>query len=116
MVPVAIMSVLVVTAMLALLFVWMDGRSQKLGVRIKQLEAQLEDVNKAYANELSKWETLKTPQNIEKTLARNNIVMVWPAESSIVRIRPSDAPDGTLTQLKGELAQAGRAGKAHGNE
>lgn len=111
MVPTVIMSALVVAAMLALLFVWMDGRSQKLGSHIKQLEARLEEVNKIYANELSKWEMLKTPQNIEKALARNNILMVWPAEASIVRIRSSDAPDGTLTQLKGELAQAGPARK-----
>ncbi len=117
--PMVIMACLVIIAMLALLYVWMDGRRQKLGAKIKQLELRLEEVNKIYANELSKWETLKTPQNIEKALARNKTVMVWPDESSIVRIRPANASDGTLAQLKGELARAGRGGrpgKAAGND
>lgn len=116
MLPLAILSVLVIIAVLALLYVWMDGRSQKLGTRIKRLESRLEEVNKAYANELSKWETLKTPQKIEKALALNRTVMVWPDEASIVRIRPSNAPDGTLAQLKGEMAHALGAGKAAGND
>ena len=84
--PLPVAGVLTVLVMLLLLYVWLDARVQALGVQIKTLEQQRAEIQQRYDIELWKWETLKSPANIEKTLAEHKLVMVWPAEANIIRL------------------------------
>lgn len=107
-VPMPVVSALVIAMLLLLAYVGLDIRSKSLGTKIKILEQQQAELQKRYDLELWKWERLKTPQNIEKMLARNNCAMVWPEEGSIVRLNEPDAIISTMTDEKSQLAQLSR--------
>ncbi len=83
---------LALTATLLLSYIWLDAQAQALGSRIKVLEKQLAEANKACAHELSKWEMLKSPASIEQALARNRLVMIAPAARDVVRLPTRRAP------------------------
>ena len=102
--PVWVLAALLVAATLCLAYVWCKGRSQGLGVRIKTLERELAEVNKVYANELLKWENMKSPSNVERALARYNINMIWPPESAIVRLHDPKGVELSIDKLNGEVA------------
>ncbi|MBI2441531.1 MAG: hypothetical protein HYV35_09185 [Lentisphaerae bacterium] len=71
---------------LMLSYVWLDAHGQALGSRIKFAEQQRAEIQKRYDLELWKWETLKSPVNIERALARHEIALVWPEEGRLVRL------------------------------
>jgi hypothetical protein len=102
--PVWLFTLLLAAAALCLAYVWGNGRSHSLGVRIKTLERELAEVNKVYAHEQLKWENMKSPPNIDRTLARYNVTMTWPAESAIVRLRDPGGVEGSLAGPQREVA------------
>lgn len=110
-IPMPVVSVLVVAMLLLLAYVWLDIRSKALGARIKSLEQQQAELQKKYDLELWKWERIKTPQNIEKTLAQNNCAMIWPEEGNIVRLNESAVLASIMTDYKSQLAQLSRLAK-----
>lgn len=97
-----------VAVSLSLAYVWGHGRSRCLGERIKALERELQQVDKVYANELLKWENMKSPPNVARVLARYNQTMVWPAESSIVRLSEPAGVEGAIADLRGSVAVTSR--------
>ena len=108
--PLPVAGLLVILVMLLLFYVWLDARVQALGARLKGLEQQQAEIQKRHEVELWKWETLKSPAEIEKHLSRHKIVMVWPAEANIVRLQEPEAEGLLRKQAGGQLAQlAGRA-------
>lgn len=104
-IPVPVVSVLVVAMFLLLAYVWLDIRSKALGGRIKSLEQQQVELQKKYDLELWKWEMVKAPQNIDKMLARNNSVMIWPEEGNIVRLNEPAAMASIKPDYQSQLAQ-----------
>lgn len=100
--PVPAAVFLAMTVTLLLLYVWLDTHGQALGTRIKRLESQRIELNKAYAHELSKWEMLKSPASIEKALAKNRLVMIAPEDKDVVRLRarPTAGIPGPLARLR----------------
>lgn len=110
-IPFPIVSVLVFATLLLLAYVWLDIRSKSLGGRIKCLEQQMTELQKAYDLELSKWESMKAPGNIEKMLARNNCVMIWPNEANIVRLAEPAAAGSTMPVYNSQVAQLSRLNK-----
>ncbi len=114
--PAKLLALLLLVFALFMVFAWGKARSQCLGKQVKRLEAELEKVSKVHSSELLKWQNMKTPANVESMLARHQIKMVWPAESDIVRIRPSTAPDAPSTMFEGRLASGVRATKPKGGK
>jgi hypothetical protein len=84
--PLPLAALLIAVISVVLLYVCLDSRVQILGAKIKQLEDQNSELKKRYAYELWKWEKMKSPGNLEKTLAKNNSKMIVPAEINIVRL------------------------------
>jgi hypothetical protein len=110
-IPLPVVSLLVVAMFLLLAYVWLDIRSKALGAAIKSLEQQQAELQKKYDLELWKWEKVKSPQNIERMLALNSCAMIWPGESSIVRLNDSTAVASIMTDYKSQLAQLTRSTK-----
>jgi hypothetical protein len=90
-VPFPVVVTLIIAMILLLAYLWLDIRSKALGAKIKSLEQQQAELQKSYDLELWKWERMKSPSNIEKLLSQNNFAMIWPAESSIIRLKGSDS-------------------------
>ncbi len=84
--PLPLAILLIAGVAVLLLYVCLDSRAQILGAKIKQLEDHGAELEKRYAYELWKWEKMKSPANIERTLAKNNSKMIVPAEVNIVRL------------------------------
>ena len=107
--PLPMAGILVVPVVLLLLYVWLDARVQALGTRIKTLEQQQVEIQKHYDTELWKWETLKSPSNIEKMLNKTKLVMIWPAEANIVRLQEPDGVVELTQRMDGQMAQLSRS-------
>lgn len=93
--PAPLAGVLFVVCMLALTYLWLDGRCDALGLRIKDLEKRNEALHRAIVNEEYKWAHMTSPQNMQNSLKAHGLVMDWPQEKNIVRVRrpsSSDAP------------------------
>ncbi|MFH0909032.1 MAG: hypothetical protein V1929_09740 [bacterium] len=78
---------------LALSYLWLCSGCDDLGRRLKHLEQQKLALQRRIVNEEYKWSNMTSPQNMEKLLQRHGLVMTWPSEKSIVRIRRSAAED-----------------------
>ncbi|MCX6996740.1 MAG: hypothetical protein NTV49_06565 [Kiritimatiellaeota bacterium] len=85
--------VLAAGGLLALSYLWMGGRCDALGRRIKLLEEQKDDLHRRVVAEQVKWSNAKSPSHIEQLLQRHRLVMSWPDEACVIRIRrPSEEP------------------------
>lgn len=114
--PLPVAGVLMILVVLLLLYVWLDARVQALGIRIKTLEQQQAEIQKDYDTELWKWETLKSPGNIEKILNKNKIVMVWPVEANIVRLQEPNAAVELTQHMNGQMVQLSRSSRSLAND
>ena len=107
--PGALAVVLACAIGIALAYLWVDGRCDAMGRRIKQLEQQKEALIRARINEEFQWSNMTSPQNMEKLLRSHNLVMSWPSEQNVVRVHrrlgdESSSATLVLAQGKGEWA------------
>ena len=72
---------------LALSYLWLNGRCEALGRRITQLESQKVELVRKVKLERSHWESAKGLDQIERLLQRHHLVMSWPDERNIVHVR-----------------------------
>ena len=113
--PVPIASLLVVAGVAALAYLWMVSRCEAIGAEIKALEQAEATLTEKYLNEELKWTRLRSPQNLERILARNGVKMDWPARGQVVLLANAgvwehgDAP-GTVGG-DGRYAGASRTGR-----
>jgi hypothetical protein len=114
--PLPVAGILMSLVVMLLLYVWLDARVQALGARLKNLEQQQAEINKRYDIELWKWETLKTPAGIEKMLAQNKSVMIWPAEANIIRLKEPEAGVELKPPAEGQMAQLSRRSRSVAND
>lgn len=114
--PLPVAGILMVLVVLLLLYVWLDARVQALGTRIKTLEQQQAELQKRYDTELWRWETLKSPSNIEKMLSNNKLVMVWPAEVNIIRLQEPDSGVELTRRLDGQMVQLSPSPRSMAND
>ncbi len=114
--PLHVAALLIVGTSLALVYVWLDMKGEALGRRIKNLEDEGVELQSRYDNELWKWQATISPSNIDAALEQNRIVMVWPDEKNIVRVRKGDSSVASLQSLAGEIAQLAQAGRVAVND
>ncbi len=84
--PVPLAGILVLAAVLSLTYLWLCGRCDSLGRRIKTLEKECSQVRKLRYNEEYKWANLKNPGNIERVLKRHNLNMTWPDRRRVITL------------------------------
>jgi hypothetical protein len=85
--PAPLAGVLLMAATMSLSYLWLRGRCESLGTQIKELEGQRTELRKRVANEEFKWANMTSPQNMERLLQAHNLVMKYPDERNIVRVR-----------------------------
>ena len=84
--PAPLALVLVVGAIVALSYLWLCGRCEGLGERIKGLEARKGELERQVVNEDFKWTNMKAPPNIERLLRTHRLEMEWPSEDRVHRM------------------------------
>ncbi|MFH0881168.1 MAG: hypothetical protein V2A34_15765 [Lentisphaerota bacterium] len=101
-------AVLMMAGVMALTYLWLCGRCDALGARIKALEGQKSDVHKKVMNEEFKWCNAKSPRNVEKMLKQFKLDMQFPEEQQIVRLRyKSPEPETRETAFRQEGGKQG---------
>ncbi len=93
-IPKPLLSVLALATLLSLSYLWMMGRCEAAGQRIKTLEQRRTDLHSRVLNEEYKWANMRSPRNMEAALRRHNLVMTWPSENRVVRRAAPEWPAG----------------------
>jgi hypothetical protein len=110
----ALVGLALVVAALALAYLWIHSRCEALGRNIKKLETERDELERQFQIEESKWTQLKSPRNLERTLAARGIAMNWPRPDQIVHVfepeeldgaGPAESPSAALSYV-GERAGA----------
>ena len=111
--PVPFASLLVVAGLAALAYLWMLSRCEAMGAEIKALERADAELTERYLNEELKWTRMRSPQNLERILARNGVKMDWPTGQQVVLLADAglltggDDPDGLMAETR-QYAGLGR--------
>ena len=92
-VPLPFSVLVVLIAALALTYLWLNIQCEQLGKDIADLRVERVDAERRCATEELKWSRMTTLAGIENILKRHHIVMVWPDDADIVRVRPVLAQD-----------------------
>ena len=90
-------------------YLWLSGRCEALGRRISQLEDQKVELVKKVKLERSRWESAKAFNQVERLLQRHHLVMSWPDERSVVRVRRA-ADESSVAEAAAPRHQYARAG------
>jgi hypothetical protein len=115
--PVPFAGLVVVIAALAMGYVWLGVRCEALGKDLKKIELEKAELNKRCLNEEYNWTRMKSPQNLDKALARFGIVMTWPRPDQIVRLTEADFAFGRpLDSNRERLAGYARTSGSLANE
>jgi hypothetical protein len=92
--PTPIAGLIVIGAIFGIAYLWLGSCAEALGGQIKELESEHAKLQKRFQNEQYKWTRLKAPRNIEESLAKYGIAMVWPRRDQIVWLADARLADG----------------------
>lgn len=84
--PTPLATILVLVAIICLSYLWLCGRTEALGMKIKRMENEKAKVERRIANEEYKWSIMISPQNLRTSLAKHNLNMAWPEDHQIVHV------------------------------
>ena len=90
--PAPFAGVLVLISTLALAYVWLCGRCETLGEELQALERKSGELRESFVKEQYRWTKLKSPRNLERTLAALKIPMQWPRREQVVHLEDPRAP------------------------
>ena len=85
--PIPLVMLVLVLSGFALMYVCLQGRTEKLGREIKALEAARDGLREQLVREQCEWASLQSPSSLEQSLREHGLVMTWPGRDQIVRIR-----------------------------
>jgi len=89
---------------LALLYLWMGHKCTQYSEEIKRLDDQCAELDNERVREDTKWNGMKTAEQLDGLLVRNGLLMVYPNAAQIVRV--SGVSRGLPTEATA-LASAG---------
>jgi hypothetical protein len=104
--PVPFASLLVFAGLAALSYLWMLSRCEAIGAEIKALERADAELTERYLNEELKWTRMRSPQNLDRILARNGVKMDWPSGRQVVLMADAglwaggDGPDSLMPEAR----------------
>ena len=102
-VPAQLITLGVMAVALIVGYLWLGNRCDALGKELLRLEAEKAELTKRYMYEENNWTRMKSPQNIEKSLAKHNLVMAWPRPDQIVRLSAEDFAFGRPVDSRDRL-------------
>ncbi|MEI8243555.1 MAG: hypothetical protein WCI17_09840 [bacterium] len=76
----------VVMVSLALVYLWMGHKCSQYSDEIKRLEDQCAELDNERLREETKWNGMKTAEQLDALLMRNGLSMVYPNAMQIVRV------------------------------
>ena len=79
-------------AALAVVYLGLSNTCESIGRQIKKMENEQAELHKRVVNEERNWATARSTPNMERLMERHGIVMSWPAEQNIIRLRAAE-PD-----------------------
>lgn len=94
---------LVVFVSLALVYLWMGHKCSQYSEEVKRLEDKYGELENERVREETKWNGMKTAEQLDQLLVRNGLLMVYPTAGQIVRISGSTSRSSAATTA---LAQA----------
>lgn len=86
---------------IALIYAWLNSRSEMLGRDLCRLEGERDKLVKQHLNEEYRWARLKSPQSLDKALADHRLTMGAPRHDQVVRLRDAPRSDGGLLAVLG---------------
>ena len=101
-----------VVSLLATVFIsylYLCGRCDDLGYRIKKIEGEFQVLHRRVLNEEYKWSRMKSPGEIRRYLKKHALNMAWPDESRIVRIPMSARRAFDIPELEPAIQIAKRS-------
>ena len=110
--PAPFAAILGAVALISLGYLWFCGRCDSLGKQIKGLEDRKVEIHKRVINEEYKWSNMKSPGNIMAMLQRNNLLMNYPDESRVVRLRYRSSQSASMRASAERREYVQRAGTA----
>lgn len=108
--PAPFAAILGAVALVSLGYLWFCGRCEALGAQIKILEYRKVEAHKRVINEQYKWSNMKSPGNILALLQHYNLLMNYPDESRVVRLRYRSAEPASLRASTERREYVQRAG------
>ena len=85
-------SICALAAALAMVYLSLYNTCETIGRQIKKMEHEQAELHKRVVNEERNWATARSTPNMERLMERHGIVMSWPAEQNIIRLRAAE-PD-----------------------
>ena len=79
-------------ALLGMVYLNLHNACESVGREIKRLESQRTELRKQVVNEERNWSMARSIGNMERLLAAHGIVMTFPQERNIVRLKATE-PD-----------------------
>jgi hypothetical protein len=97
-------ALVMVASSLSLGYLGLGVRCEDLGQELKRLEGESRKARERRVCEESRWANMKAPRQIEKTLIRHRLVMIWPRQDQIVFVATSGPSPGDAVQDRGIAA------------
>jgi hypothetical protein len=110
--PAPFAAILGAVALVSIGYLWFCSRCEALGAQIKTLERSKTEAHNRRMNEEYKWSNTKSPGNIMALLQHYHLVMTYPDESRVVRLRYRSAESASLQASAGRREYVQRAGTA----
>jgi hypothetical protein len=97
--PPSVAGVIVLLATLAVAYLVMDHKCSQYGQQIKQFEQRYASLENEQIREEARWNSMKTPEQIETMLLRHGLLMVYARPEQVVRMgRTPLAPATAVAQ------------------
>jgi hypothetical protein len=85
-------SISALAAAVAMVYLSLFNTCDNIGRQIKKMENDQAELHKRVVNEERNWATARSTPNMERLMERHGLVMSWPAEQNIIRLRAAE-PD-----------------------
>lgn len=92
-------------ASLAMVYLSLYNTCESIGRQIKSLEQEKMELQKQVVNEERNWAMARSIRRMEELMAHHGIVMTWPEERNIIRLRAAPATAAENSPLAGGLAR-----------
>ena len=93
--------VMTLMAALGLVYLHLHSACESVGRDIKRLENEHAELRKRVVNEERNWVAARSIRNMETLMARYGIVMTWPAEQNIIRLRAAEPGEPAQYAFRG---------------
>ena len=95
-------SISAVIAVVAMGYLSLYNTCENIGRQIKKLEHERAELHKRVVNEERNWAMARSIGNMEQLMENHGIVMSWPEERNIIRLRQAEADEPAQYACQGD--------------